>query len=92
MRGRGATTWRWRGTEQQEVPRGIITRRGCAGPRPPEELGGRLTSTRLQKEEFAARVLEEREGGGMLYGGYCTEGGQWRPEEVRSYATEVGAA
>ena len=28
--------------------------------------GRRLTSTRVQEEEFAARVLEGREGGGML--------------------------
>ena len=54
--------------------------------------GRRLTSTKVQKEEVAARVLEGREGGGMLYGGYSTEGRQWRPEEVRSYATGVGAA
>ena len=36
--------------------------------------GERLTSTGLRKEEFAARVPEERAGGGVLYGGYCTEG------------------
>ena len=54
--------------------------------------GRRLTSTKVPKEEVAARVLDGREGGGMLYGGYCTEGGSRRPEEERNYATGVGAA
>ena len=54
--------------------------------------GRRLTSTKGPEEEVAAQVLDGREGGKILYGGYCTEGGSRRPEEVRNYATGVGAA
>ena len=45
--------------------------------------GRRLTSTKGPKEEVAAQVLDGREGGKILYGGYCTEGGSRRPEEER---------
>ena len=48
--------------------------------------------TKGPKEEVAAQVLDGREGGKILYGGYCTEGGSRKPEEVRNYATGVGAA